>query len=563
MSVCGLLQYNGLIMTRLSLSLLGTWQATLDGESITTFESDKVRALLTYLAVEADRPHRRESLSALFWPERSERNARQNLSQALFNLRQATKDHQAEPAFLSISQQAIQFNQYSNFWLDVAEYRSLIATCGRHEHEPHIACPLCVGWLEEAVALYRGSFLTGISLTGCIDFDEWLLLKREEYQQQLAEALYQLVRVNEQAGNFEQALPYARWQVALNPWREDAQQQLIHLLSRNGRRGEALAQYEKCRQLLQNDLGVEPSAETQALASAIRSGLAAFERFVPAHLVHQLIQINQVAKLSGDKRELTIFFSDITGFTSLITGSDSAALMRQLSTYLSELTTIIMTHNGRIDKYLGDSIMAFWGAPLDNPDHAQEACRAALKCREKVAELNTIWAEEGRPIFSTRMSVNTGETLVGALGPAKRVNYTVLGDSVNLGAQLYRANSLYGTDIVVGFETYHLAANTFHFRPLDVVLFEGKEEPVLILELVGEKGQTAQKQMELANLFTEGYKLYVARRWKEAKQLFEALARLFPDDLVTQMYLVRCHALGDNPPDFNWQPIVHLPYKQW
>ncbi|NUM48958.1 MAG: NACHT domain-containing protein [Anaerolineales bacterium] len=259
-------------MTRLALNFLGTWQATLDGAPITIFESDKVRALLAYLAVEADRPHRRETLAALFWPERSERNARQNLSQALFNLRQAIGDREITPSFLHISPQSIQFNLTSLHRLDTAIFFALYQACETHQHDHTGACSSCLTRLQTAIALYRGDFLRGFSLGDSNDFEEWLILKREQYKRQAVAMTTQLVSAYEQQGNFEEALAYAWRQVELEPWHEEAHQVLIRLLAQNGQRSQALTQYEKCRQILWEEVGVELSAEASALYEAIRDG---------------------------------------------------------------------------------------------------------------------------------------------------------------------------------------------------------------------------------------------------------------------------------------------------
>lgn len=260
-------------MTRLALNFLGTWQATLDGAPITIFESDKVRSLLAYLAVEADRPHRRETLAALFWPERSEQNARQNLSQALFNLRQAIGDREINPSFLQITPQSIQFNATSLHRLDTAIFMTLYQACETHLHDHADTCSSCLTRLRTAIALYRGDFLRGFSLGDSNDFEEWLILKREQYKRQAVAMTTQLVTAYEQQGNLKEALTYAWRQVELEPWHEEAHQVLMRLLARNGQRSQALTQYERCRQILWEEVGVEPSADTSALYETIRDGI--------------------------------------------------------------------------------------------------------------------------------------------------------------------------------------------------------------------------------------------------------------------------------------------------
>jgi WD40 repeat protein/DNA-binding SARP family transcriptional activator len=251
-------------MAHLSLSLLGPFQVTLAGEPVMSFESDKVRALLAYLAVEARRQHRRESLAGLLWPDWPDRAARTNLRNALANLRKAIGDRHAAPPFLLITRETIQFNTTSDHWLDVTAFRTLVKT----DQVGHPA----VRQLEEAVALYRDSFLEGFSLKDSPAFEDWSLLTREQLQRQALTALHQLAGYYEQRGEYERACEIAWRQVELEPWDEEAHQQLMRALALNNQRSAALAQYETCRRLLADELGVEPAEETTRLYEQIRDG---------------------------------------------------------------------------------------------------------------------------------------------------------------------------------------------------------------------------------------------------------------------------------------------------
>jgi len=251
-------------MARLSVRLLGPIEVTLDGKPVTGLRSDKVRALLAYLTVETERPHRREKLAGLLWPDWPERSARANLRHALANLRQVTGDHWARPPFLHISRQTIQFNTASDAWIDVTAFTKLLDAKGTpQETIPH---------LEEAIGLYRGAFLEGFSLADSPAFEEWILLNRERFHRLVAEALHRLAGCHEQRGDYEAALRHAWRQVELDPWREKAHQQVMRLLALSGQRGAALAQYETCRRLLAVELGVEPAKETTRLYEQIRDG---------------------------------------------------------------------------------------------------------------------------------------------------------------------------------------------------------------------------------------------------------------------------------------------------
>jgi len=259
----------GHAMARLSLCLLGTFRVDLAGEPVTAFGYDKVRALLAYLAVEADRPHRREALAGLLWPEQPERNARQNLSQALFKLRGAIGDHEAKPPFLIITPQTLQFNPSSAYELDVGTFTALLDACQAHEHELLELCNVCRDQLGEAVALYRGEFMAGFSLGDSSAFEEWSLLYRERLGRLNLEALHHLAGCYEAQGEYEQALEYAWRRVELDAWQEEAHQAVMRLLALNGQRESALAQYQTCRRVLAEDLGVEPAGETTRLYEQI------------------------------------------------------------------------------------------------------------------------------------------------------------------------------------------------------------------------------------------------------------------------------------------------------
>ena len=323
------------------------------------------------------------------------------------------------------------------------------------------------------------------------------------------------------------------------------------------------AETEKIKEFkLDNTLAItSPIHEVQRLAesiSAMKKGLEAFKKYVPAALVRQLIQTGEEAQLGGYQKELTIFFTDIAGFTTITEDMPPQALMLQLSDYLGELATIVMEQKGTVDKYVGDGLMAFWGAPLPMENHAYYACRAGLLCREKSAELNQKWRQMGKLTFLTRIGIHTGKTLVGNMGSENRMNYTVLGDSVNLASRLEPINDVYGTEIIVSNATYEKVSTQFHFRPLDVVTVKGKREYILLYELMGEKGQTPDHIIALCQGFEKGFNAYLTQNWPTALAIFEALHTQYPHDTATEIYLTRCIALHKDPPGPDWKPIVHL-----
>ena len=248
-------------MARLSVRLLGALQVTLDGTPLTGFESDKERLLLAYLVEESQLPHRREKLAGLLWPERPESAARSNLRRVLSNLRRLLGDRNPSGSpFLLITEHTVRLNPACDAWVDSLSFAGLLRQL---RQQPGTQ-------LEDAIRLYQGGFLEGLSVSDSPACEEWILLCRERYQRLMMEALQRLVEVYEQQGSYPRALELAYRQLELEPWWEEAHQQLIRLLALSGHRSDALAQYEKCRRVLAEELDAEPSLETTDLYEQIR-----------------------------------------------------------------------------------------------------------------------------------------------------------------------------------------------------------------------------------------------------------------------------------------------------
>ncbi|MFZ2444779.1 MAG: adenylate/guanylate cyclase domain-containing protein [Syntrophobacteraceae bacterium] len=299
--------------------------------------------------------------------------------------------------------------------------------------------------------------------------------------------------------------------------------------------------------------------------SAMKAGLQAFKRYVPAELVRRLIETGEEARLGGHKRDLTVFFSDIAGFTTIAERMSPEELMLHLSEYFDELTKILSAHKATVDKYIGDAILAFWGAPIPDDDHAVNACAAALACREKIADLNRRWESEGRSPFITRIGISTGETVVGNVGSSERINYTVMGDNVNLASRLEGANKFYHSGIIVSRNTREAASERFLFRLLGVTAVKGKSEGSAIYELMGAKaagpGAENAEAAALCEGFTGGVEAYLAGEWDAACEIFTNLAARFPSDAPTRFYLSRCRHFRDNPPGAHWRGVEYLESK--
>ncbi len=269
-------------MGQLEIRLLGSFQVIHGGMPLSGFESNKVRALLAYLAVEAQRPHPRRKLSALLWPEFPETRALSNLRFALSDLRKVIGDRSAQPPYLEISPQEIKFNLNSDSLVDVTTF-DRYSNYARQN-------PLDFQSLKKAAELYRGSFLEGFSIPDSIPFEEWLVLKREHYARQACQVFHLLAGDYELSGDFQQAILFAERQLELDPWREEAHQQLMRCLYYSGQRSAALAQYEACCRLLSAELQLQPNQETQRLYNQIYKDTLPAPANPPAYFLQTAIQ---------------------------------------------------------------------------------------------------------------------------------------------------------------------------------------------------------------------------------------------------------------------------------
>jgi predicted ATPase/DNA-binding SARP family transcriptional activator len=259
-------------MPHLTLSLLGPMQVDLDGQAVDSFAYNKARALLAYLAVEADRVHHRDAIVGLLWPGMPDAAARTNLRQVLTSLRDTIGVGNPVAPFLLTTRDTLQFNPASDYTLDVARFIQMLDTCAKHRHRHVSRCPACAARLNEAAALYRGDFLLQLPAVDSAPYEEWLVVKREALHQRAAEALAQLARHHERWGHAGQARQLLTRLIELEPWDEGAYVHLMRLLARDGQRSAALAQYETCRRLLAEQFGVEPDPATQKLIAQIRAG---------------------------------------------------------------------------------------------------------------------------------------------------------------------------------------------------------------------------------------------------------------------------------------------------
>lgn len=285
---------------------------------------------------------------------------------------------------------------------------------------------------------------------------------------------------------------------------------------------------------------------------AMKIGLRSFRKYIPAELVQQLIRKGEEIDASGERQRLTIFFSDIADFSTISEKLTPNELSSQISEYLTEMTTIILKHGGTVDKYIGDSIMAFWGAPNKTLDHATQACLAAIECNARLKILAQEWSSQGRPAFRARIGLNTGDVVVGNIGSNQRLSYTAMGDPVNLASRLEGLNKEYATSIIISQSVLNELPDEFVYRLLDIVVVKGKTEPVPIYELVSRKGDVTGLDSEFLEMFGKAVNSYLEKDWEKAIFRFEKLLGLRPDDQACKIFIERCREYRDNPPGHDW-----------
>ncbi len=262
----------------------------------------------------------------------------------------------------------------------------------------------------------------------------------------------------------------------------------------------------------------------------------------------------------GEKREMTVLFSDIRGFTSLSERMTPEGLASFINEYLSPMTQIVFDEKGTLDKYIGDAVMAFWNAPLDQPDHAVRACRAAVEMLRKLDELKAGWRAKGLPELEIGVGVNTGPMVVGNMGSDVRVDYTVLGDAVNLGSRLEGTNKEYETRIIISETTWAQAKDAVVSRRLGAVRVKGKRQPVGIFELRG-LGKAEGAEAEAVAAFEQGLAAWYARRFDEAQAHFEKVLSLWPGDYPARRYLAELEGFKARPPPPDWDGVASLTTK--
>jgi adenylate cyclase len=291
----------------------------------------------------------------------------------------------------------------------------------------------------------------------------------------------------------------------------------------------------------------------------------AFGQYLSPEVIRRLLVNPRL--VDPKKTDITVMFSDIRGFTTISEKLDAQDLALFLNQYLSDMTGLVFEHQGTLDKYIGDAVMAFWGAPFEEPGHAVRGCHTALKMMGRVREMQKTWEAEGKPRLDIGIGLNTGVASVGNMGSALRYGYTALGDTVNLSSRLEGLNKDYGTHILVNETTFAAAKDEgFVFRELDLIRVKGKLQPVTIYELIGRAGEnsvygTPDELRARLNLFLQAHELYRKRRWEESQQTFQLILDKWPDDGPSRTYWKRCQDyLFDEPPS-GWDGVFTMTHK--
>lgn len=340
------------------------------------------------------------------------------------------------------------------------------------------------------------------------------------------------------------------------------------LLARNYSRPlEQLAEQSHRIQNLELDASFAIHSDLKEISHLVRAheqmlyALQSFSRYVPIDVVRELLKRGEIAKIGGKTETLTILFTDIQGFTAIVEKMPPEKITRQMAEYFEAMLDLLQSQHATIDKFVGDAIVAFWGAPNPDPYHAQHAVHAILSCSQRLIELNQQWEKQGFPALWTRFGLDTGAVVVGNVGAHSRLSYTVLGDTANLASRLEGLNRVYGTKMLVSEHTYQIAKESFLWRCLDLVRVKGRQHAVRIYEPLGFPNTTSVERIAFARAYEEAFSLYQSRAFLDAiEKLFE-LQKKYPEDISVLRLLKICqHYLHIAPPE-NWDGVSQIAEK--
>ena len=301
------------------------------------------------------------------------------------------------------------------------------------------------------------------------------------------------------------------------------------------------------------------SVRSDEVRMVTRTSLTALGLYINPALADQIIKHPELLTRGGQRQEMTVFFSDLVGFTALAEHISPESLVVSLNRYFEAMEPVIREHGGILDKFDGDAIMAFWGSPiLPRPAHPMDGCLAALEQRDSLARLNEQLVAEGHPPFSVLMGLNTGQAVVGNIGAENRLNYTVMGDSVNLASRLVPVNKIYQTQIIVSETTAERAASAVELRALDRITVPGRSESLAIFEVMAHKGRLSNGQLRGREVYEAALRLYFKREFQKALGLFEETFSYLGGDGPAELMSARCREFRRVPPLDDWQGVTSL-----
>lgn len=284
----------------------------------------------------------------------------------------------------------------------------------------------------------------------------------------------------------------------------------------------------------------------------------AFRKYVPPSVVKQILEEPEKLKLGGDRITGTVLFSDLAGFAAISEKFTPEGLVSFINEYLSAVTGIIFGYHGTITRFIGDAVLAVWGAPIWHKDHAIRACSAAIKMQDKVKELDIGWKKRDLPELKVRVGISTGSMVVGNMGSRSHFDYTAMGDAVNLGARLQEANKFYGTSIIINKQTADLLQDRFTLRTLDKLMVKGKEEHLVAYELICEKTKVSRLLLDTLSLYQQGLEAEWNKQWDKAIDFFKKSLELTPQDKPARIHLERCRQYKKEPPPNGWDGTFAL-----
>lgn len=287
----------------------------------------------------------------------------------------------------------------------------------------------------------------------------------------------------------------------------------------------------------------------------------AFGQYLSPTVIQQLVKDPSKLKLGGEMRVMTAYFSDIAGFSTISEKLSPQELVALLNDYLSQMCEIIGKYNGTVDKFEGDAIIAFWGAPIPTEEHALLACKASLEMNNKIVERRKKNKKECKEELYVRMGLSSGPMVVGNMGSKQRMDYTIMGDSVNLAARLEGANKFYRTYLMISEFTYKFVEDEVEARELDIIRVVGKNKPVRVYELLSLKGELPEIKENGLKAFKHAVELYRNQQFQEAIKGFEKVFSFIPDDPPTQVYLKRCARFSETKPPRDWDGVYQLTSK--